>query len=86
MRFIENEGRWRTLELSPADVKALSIGASVGDGQSVIVKVVPEIVLRTWSMRTEHCATCDRPELCAIIKERSAPCGMNRYVSLEEKK
>jgi len=84
MRFIENEGRWRRLELSPDDVKSLGIGASIGDGEGLIVTVVPDPVVRTWSLRTEHCSSCDRPEVCALIKERSGPCGRNKHIGLRE--
>lgn len=86
MRFIETEGRWRRLELTPADLDLLQKGGSISDLRSVIVYVAPEIKLKTWVMRSEHCSNCDRPELCAVIKERSAPCGRNRHVSLEERK
>lgn len=72
MRFIENEGKWRRLQLTVDDLDALRAGASIGDGQSVIVTMASPIVLKTWVMRTEVCARCDRPELCAVIKAGSA--------------
>lgn len=86
MRFIEDGSQWRRLELSLSDVEALKRGASIGDGRSLIVQVAEPMKLKTWVMRTEVCESCDRPEVCAIIKAGTSPCGRNRHLSLEEQK
>lgn len=85
MRFIEDQGRMRILELSPADIAALKDGARLG-GESIVVSMVEPMMLRKWVMRSEHCRECDRPEICAVIKAGSGPCGRNRHVSLEEQR
>lgn len=59
-----------------------SVGVEDERGVTIEGDAAPTKV-RRWSMLTQHCIGCDRPSVCAIIKEGTAPCGRNRLVTVD---